>query len=117
MVNVDERGTSRTCHACGRKRRANRIRRGLYRCRCGWTAQSDVNGALNIYERAFQVSPTKGSSGRVARSGVVTSFQLGLITVHAPRAQAPLAHPEGCPRIHSGEDVTSLYSYTAFRLF
>ncbi len=45
----------------------------------------------------------------MARSGVVTSFQVGLITVHAPRAQAPLGHPEGCPRIHSGEDVTAQF--------
>ncbi|MEW6046843.1 MAG: transposase [Bacillota bacterium] len=80
---VDERGTSCTCHACGTAREASRIHRGLYRCPCGWTAQADVNGALNIYERAFQVSPVKGSSGRVARP-VVVSFQAGWHTVHEP---------------------------------
>ncbi len=82
-ADVDERGTSRTCHACGSERKSNRIHRGFYRCGCGWTAQADVNGALNIYERAFQVSPTKGSSGRVARP-MVLSFQLGWHTVHEP---------------------------------
>ncbi len=81
---VDECGTSRTCHACGTVREASRKHRGLYRCPCGWTAQADVNGALNIYERAFQVSPVKGSSGRVARP-VVLSFQMGWHTVHQPK--------------------------------
>lgn len=81
---VDERSTSRTCHVCRSARGTNRIHRGLYRCSCGWTAQADVNGALNIYERAFQVSPIKGSSGRVARP-VVVSFQLGWHTVHEPK--------------------------------
>ena len=92
-TDVDERNTSRTCHACGRAREASRVNRGLYRCPCGWTVQADVNGALNIYERAFQVSPVKGSSGRVARP-VVASFQLEWHTVHptgmayGPRTEA-----------------------------
>ncbi|WP_428837352.1 hypothetical protein [Thermacetogenium phaeum] len=55
---------------------SNRKRRGLYTCSCGWKAQADVNGALNIFERAFQVSPVKGSSGRVARPAAV-SYRLG----------------------------------------
>ncbi len=102
---VDERGTSRTCHVCGEVREANRTHRGLYRCPCGWTVQADVNGALNIYERAFQVSPIKGSSGRVARP-VVVSFQPGWHTVHEPKRRYLRASAGGCPRIHSGEDVT-----------
>jgi putative transposase len=81
---VDEHGTSRTCHSCRKAREANRIHRGWYRCQCGWTAQADVNGALNIYEHAFQGSPIKGSSGRVARP-VVVSFQPGWHTVHEPK--------------------------------
>jgi putative transposase len=87
--NVDERGTSRSCHACGTVRESSRVHRGLYRCPCGWTAQADVNGALNIYERAFQVSPAKGSSGRVARP-VVLSFQVEWHTVHEPKRRADL---------------------------
>jgi len=35
-----------------------------------------INGAPNIYERAFQVSPVKGSGGRAARP-VVRSLHLG----------------------------------------
>lgn len=80
---VDERKTSVTCHACGRAWPANRRHRGLYLCSCGWKAQADVNGALNIYQRAYQVSPVKGSSGRVARP-VVLSFRLGWHGVHEP---------------------------------
>ncbi|MER3402374.1 MAG: hypothetical protein C4337_03515 [Armatimonadota bacterium] len=37
---------------------------------------ADVNGALSIYQREFQVSPIKGRSGRVARP-VVLSLHLG----------------------------------------
>jgi hypothetical protein len=80
---------TRSCHACGMVRESSRVHRGLYRCPCGWTVQADVNGALNIYEQAFQVSPVKGSSGRVARP-VVLSFQAGWHTVHEPKRRADL---------------------------
>ncbi|RKQ88521.1 RNA-guided endonuclease InsQ/TnpB family protein [Brockia lithotrophica] len=81
---VDEKNTSARCHACGRVLPSNRKHRGLYECSCGWRAQADVNGSLNIFERAFQVSPVKGSSGRVARP-VVLSFHLGWHGVHEPK--------------------------------
>ncbi|WP_240610767.1 transposase [Ammonifex thiophilus] len=81
---VDERNTSVRCHACGRVLPSNRKNRGLYTCSCGWRAQADVNGALNIFERAYQVSPVKGSSGRVARP-VVLSLRLGWHGVHEPK--------------------------------
>ncbi|MGC8903659.1 RNA-guided endonuclease InsQ/TnpB family protein [Thermus sp.] len=83
---VEERKTSITCHACGKASPSNRKHRGFYACSCGWRAQADVNGALNIYERAFQVSPVKGSSGRVARP-VVRSFRLGWHGVHEPKRE------------------------------
>jgi hypothetical protein len=68
----------------------------------------DLNGAVKVYERAFQVSPVKGSSGRVARP-VVRSFHLGWRRVHEPKRKgSPLcASPKGCPRINPGEDVTA----------
>jgi len=89
---VDEKSTSITCHACGKVKASNRRHRGLYVCSCGWKAQADVNGALNIYERAYQVSPVvtgvartlKGSSGRVARPAVV-SYHLGWHGVAEPK--------------------------------
>ena len=104
---INEGSTSITCHACGKVVASNRRHRGLYVCSCGWRAQADVNGALNIYERAYQVSPVKGSSGRVTRPAVV-SFLLGWHGVAEPkrRNNSLRASWKGCPRIHSGEDVT-----------
>jgi IS605 OrfB family transposase len=64
---MNEKNTSGTCHACGKILASNRRHRGWYTCSCGWKVHADVNGAFNIFERAFQVSPIKGSSGRVAR--------------------------------------------------
>lgn len=81
---VDEDRTSLICHACGIEKSSNRKNRGSYKCKCGWSAHSDVNAALNIYERTFNVSPIKGSSGLVARP-VVLSFQPGRHTVHEPK--------------------------------
>jgi putative transposase len=84
VYEVEERGTSVTCHVCKQDLRSNRKYRGFYSCSCGWKMQADINGALNIYERAFQVSPIKGSSGRVVRP-VVRSFRLGWHGVHEPK--------------------------------
>jgi IS605 OrfB family transposase len=56
---IDERNTSGTCHRCGQILASNRKHRGFYPCSCGWKVQTDVNGALNIFERAFQVSPVR----------------------------------------------------------
>ncbi|WP_376797418.1 zinc ribbon domain-containing protein [Thermogemmatispora sp.] len=87
---VDKRGTSRTCHACGTVREGSRVHRGLYRCRCGWTARPDVKGALNIYERVFQLSPVKGRSGRLARP-VVPVIPAGMAYGPRTEAQAPVS--------------------------
>jgi IS605 OrfB family transposase len=83
---ISEVRTSITCHACGKVMLSNRRHRGLYACSCGWSAQADVNGALNIFERAYQVSPVKGSSGRVARPAVM-SFLLGWHGVAEPKRE------------------------------
>jgi IS605 OrfB family transposase len=69
---IHEKNTSGTCHACGKILASNRRYRRWYTCSCGWKAQADVIGAFNIIERAFQVSPIKGSSGRVARPATVS---------------------------------------------
>jgi IS605 OrfB family transposase len=85
--NIDERNTSRTCHGCGQILVSNRKHRGMYLCSCGWKTQADVNGALNIFERAFKVSPMKRSSGRVARP-VAMSYHLGWHGVTEPKYSA-----------------------------
>jgi IS605 OrfB family transposase len=69
---IHEKNTSGTCHACGKILASNRRYRGWYACSCDWKAHADVNGAFNIFERAFQVSPIRGSSGRVARPATVS---------------------------------------------
>jgi IS605 OrfB family transposase len=84
---IDERNTSRTCHRCGQVLASNRKHRGFYSCSCGWKVQADVNGALNIFERAFQVSPVKRSSGRVARP-VAMSYLPGWHGVTEPKYSA-----------------------------
>jgi transposase len=59
-----ERITYRTC---GKAAVSNWKHRGLYTCSCDWKVRAVVNGVLNIFEMAYQVSPVKESSGRVAR--------------------------------------------------
>ncbi|WP_136591386.1 RNA-guided endonuclease InsQ/TnpB family protein [Salinigranum halophilum] len=56
---VSERDTSASCSCCGRKRKANRVERGLYVCdECGTTANADVNGAENIRQKVSPSSPS-----------------------------------------------------------
>jgi len=69
FVRVNERDTSRTCSCCGLVRKANRVHRGMYRCRCGNLMNADVNGAVNILKKYLQ--PMLGRSiGDVASPSV-----------------------------------------------
>lgn len=53
---VSERDTSKSCSCCGRKRKANRVERGLYVCDdCETVANADVNGAENIRQKVLRV--------------------------------------------------------------
>jgi putative transposase len=54
VIEISEAYTSQICHKCGSKG----IRRnGLFKCECGWEANADYNGVLNIIKRTFgQVS-------------------------------------------------------------
>jgi IS605 OrfB family transposase len=53
VVYVDPRNTSRTCSACGYCDKRNRVDQAHFRClQCGFTANADSNGALNIAHRA-----------------------------------------------------------------
>ena len=58
---MPERDTSKSCSCCGRKRKANRVERGLYVCdECGMVANADVNGAENIRQK---VTPSPATDG------------------------------------------------------
>jgi putative transposase len=81
---IDEKNTSRTCHGCGKILPSNRKHRGLYSCSFGWKTQADMNGALNIFKKAYKVSLIKRSSGRVARP-VTMSCHLGWYGVTEPK--------------------------------
>lgn len=51
---VDPRNSSRKCTACGNINKGNRPKRGLFRCQsCGFTADADTNGAINLRMRAI----------------------------------------------------------------
>lgn len=76
-------GISRRCHACGKVN--YNTNSGLHKCpHCKWVMQADINRALNIYERAFSISPIKGSNGFMAKP-VVLSFRLGWHKVYKPK--------------------------------
>jgi IS605 OrfB family transposase len=50
VIGVNPAYTSQRCFACGKVRKANR-RGPVYKCKCGYENNSDVNGALNIMLR------------------------------------------------------------------
>lgn len=53
VIEVDARNTSRTCPECGHVARANRVSQAEFVCqRCGYTANADVVGSVNILSRA-----------------------------------------------------------------
>lgn len=58
VVLVDPRNTSRTCYACGFCDKRNRASQAHFRClSCGYSANADHNGALNIASRALVNAP------------------------------------------------------------
>ena len=59
-IDQDESYTSRTCSGCGLVRKANRVHRGLYRCRsCGLQINADINAAINIMRKVAPKSLTQ----------------------------------------------------------
>ncbi len=49
LKKVSEKYTSRTCPACGDRKRENRVKRGSFKCsNCGYKNHPDVIGAINI---------------------------------------------------------------------
>ncbi|MFB6362391.1 MAG: RNA-guided endonuclease InsQ/TnpB family protein, partial [Halobacteriales archaeon] len=62
---VDERGTSKTCSACGTEDESQRVGRGLYVCESSDTvANADVNGAENIRQKVLPSLATDGGRDR-----------------------------------------------------
>jgi putative transposase len=62
---VDERGTSRTCSACGAEDGSQRVERGLYVCdSCGLVANADCNGAENVRQKVLPNLATDGGRER-----------------------------------------------------
>jgi IS605 OrfB family transposase len=62
FVRVDPRHTSQTCSACGLIDPASRRSQAAFRCvGCGFEANADVNGALNIRARGLRVLAHGGS--------------------------------------------------------
>ncbi|MFV2016390.1 MAG: RNA-guided endonuclease InsQ/TnpB family protein, partial [Candidatus Heimdallarchaeota archaeon] len=65
-INQEESYTSKTCSGCGLVRGANRVHRGLYRCRsCGLQLNADINAAINIMRKVAPNSLSKWSSGDI----------------------------------------------------
>jgi len=82
---VNEAYTSQTCYHCGRVRKANRIRRGLYRCdKCNTIINADVNGSVNIGNQVAPESFRIGSSGTVDVPHRITLVSWGSVTVGNP---------------------------------
>lgn len=71
VVKRSERGSSRRCSRCGMVRKANRVHRGLYKCRrCGAVLNADLNGAANLLQRYLRKRRRVGVVGALARPSV-----------------------------------------------
>ena len=66
VVEKSERGTSKTCSACGRSDKRQRVERGLYVCDCGFVGNADCNGAENIRQK---VLPNRSPDGEDRDNG------------------------------------------------
>ena len=62
---VDPRNSSRTCPACGSVSKKNRPTRNKFACQsCGFTADADTNGAVNLRQRAISTVAVKRPNER-----------------------------------------------------
>ncbi len=56
VVEVDPRGTSKTCSKCGHCSRSNRRTQERFKCRaCGYESNADRNAAINIAKRGTEL--------------------------------------------------------------
>ena len=68
---ITEEYTSQTCSHCGLRRKANRVHRGLYKCkRCGLVINADINAARNMKEKGLrEQQPVVEAAGKVVDIG------------------------------------------------
>lgn len=58
---ISEAYTSQTCHKCGHKSKSNRRSQGHFKCtKCGWEANADYNGSLNILKKSLGYNLSDG---------------------------------------------------------
>ena len=82
VVMVDPKGTSITCHRCGRTDKESRVSRGEFRCtndRCENDVNADINAAYNIASKA-----TAKAAGRPGRSSKDARHQRGIAPGRSP---------------------------------
>ncbi|MGC9027378.1 MAG: zinc ribbon domain-containing protein [bacterium] len=77
VVYVDPQNTSRTCPTCGFISKTNRKSQSLFSCcKCGYTANADLVGAINIASKAsvnmpiavhipIAISPSPGTASHL----------------------------------------------------
>ncbi len=72
LVAVPPHNTSRECPACGRAKAANRLTQAQFRCvECGFAANADLVGAINVLARGHRVAAcgeTSPAQGRRPRN-------------------------------------------------
>lgn len=100
VIAASEAYTSQTCHSCSLVSRANRKTRGEYHCSCGWHVHADINGAANIFQKAFEVSPLR-SSGCVAQPVVLSVRSNGHTVYKTASCQHVLHSFARCSMVHS----------------
>ena len=103
-IEVDETYTSQTCSVCGDVSKNNKKHRGLYVCKkCGFVANADVNGALNILKKVAPESVRIGGSGLVNRPVRISVVEFRHQTPH----EAPSVR--GCLTITGNNNLTALF--------
>jgi len=69
VFTINEANTSITCHNCGNKNKKQRKSQGLFSCsRCGLQYNADLNGAMNILNRAKEHDFLAGALAEAQKS-------------------------------------------------
>jgi transposase len=72
---------------CGTIKRSNRVKRGLFRCKCGYQENADVNGAKNILLNwtKTNVSPVSYDIGVVVRGVDLSTYKFDYSNLYGQR--------------------------------